>query len=126
MRLWISVVLAVLAVACGPKPDGTDGGTTDQDAGCDLTAGDSFQGGTFLDAGWSVEWEMQCQRPPDPLRAGFPVNGFCTTANRCAQVECSCPSNPSRRYAARGCETQCQPETATCGWALSAEPRLCQ
>lgn len=127
MRTTFGFLLLVVLSACGPKPEPTDGGTPDQDAGCDLDGGDSYQGGTFLDAGWSVEWEQLCSRPPNPLRTGFAVDGFCTTANSCVQVECTCPGGDvSRRYAARGCDVQCKPASSTCGWALSVEPRLCQ
>lgn len=119
------VILLMLA-ACGPKPDETDAGTQVPDAGCDLNAGDSYQGGAFIDAGWSVEWEQQCSRPPNPLRPGFGINAFCTTANGCQQVSCECPSNPAKRFAARGCDGLCRDIGQTCGWTISTEPRLCQ
>ena len=118
--------LALLCIACGPKPEDVDGGTPDQDAGCDLNAGDSFKGGTFLDAGTSVEWEQECSRPPASLTAGTSPGGLCTVAERCAQLSCTCVQN-SKRFAARYChDAQCQDQPTTCAVAVGAQSGLCQ
>ncbi|MFL5318101.1 MAG: hypothetical protein ACJ790_00495 [Myxococcaceae bacterium] len=132
MRQFILLASAALLLsACGGKTDNKDGGTTDTDAGCDLSAGDSFASGKYRDADGgttqSVEWEQQCSAPPTPLKTGQGVGGLCTIAERCKQTECTCASNGNKRYAARGCDDGfCTDPATSCQWALEGEPRLCQ